>query len=86
VREDAPNSQETWGPREQGGLVGWEHPLGDGGEYGVRKSQRVDWKGDNDWTVKQKQNKKQTNKKTQNKRTNKPTTTTKTPQVTEHCW
>ena len=47
LREDAHSLQDTWGPRELGGLVGWEHPLGDGGgaevrRCGMRKSLRVD--------------------------------------------
>ena len=42
VKEDAPNPQETRGPREWGGLVGWGwgwgHLLETGRKYGKWKS------------------------------------------------
>jgi hypothetical protein len=52
VREDAPNPQETGGPREFRGLVWWEWGLrtfswrqGMGRKYGMWDSQRVDQEG-----------------------------------------
>ena len=33
-RDDAPNPQETGGPREFRGQVGWGHPRGDGVRWG----------------------------------------------------
>ena len=56
VREDAPNPEETGGPTEFRGLVGWgsgvEHPLGDtGSRHGMWNSQRVDQDGDKAWTI-----------------------------------
>jgi hypothetical protein len=60
-RDDAPNHQETGGPREFRGQVGWgwEHPRGDGvgqgeGWYGTWNSRRVDGGGAGNgmWSVK----------------------------------
>jgi hypothetical protein len=57
IRDDAPNPQETGGPREFRGLVEWGmgHPPGDRGlgrRYGMGNNQRVDGVGDNVWSVK----------------------------------
>jgi hypothetical protein len=60
VREDAPNSQETGGPRECGGLVQgvWGgHPHGDMRKrYMVWNSQRVDWEGERNLNYKNRLN------------------------------
>ena len=59
VREDAPNSQETGGPREWRGLVGgggwpssWRQRVRR--KYGMGTSQRVDWEGNKIRSVKKK--------------------------------
>jgi hypothetical protein len=63
LREDAPNPQETGGPREFRDLVGWGwgHPCGDRGvgrRYGMWKSQRVNQEGNKIWSKKLKIKKK----------------------------
>jgi hypothetical protein len=57
VREDSLNPQETWCPREWGGVVGWEWGLGTsswrwGRRNGMRNSQRAAQEEDKDWIVK----------------------------------
>lgn len=56
VREDAPNSGETWGPREWGGLIwwGWGGDILLAGRCGMWNSQKVGWEGYKVWTVKKK--------------------------------
>jgi len=44
VRADAPNPQETGGPREFRGMVGWVgrgHPYGDGGQGMARERNKI---------------------------------------------
>jgi len=63
VREDAPNPQETEGPRKFRGLAGWVewwHPSGDkelGRRYGMWNSWKVDREGNKIWSVKKEKNK-----------------------------
>ena len=62
-RADAPNPQETDGPKEFRGQVGWSwgHPRGDsrvGRRCGMWRKQRVDgWGGNRIWSVKKIKNK-----------------------------
>jgi hypothetical protein len=56
VREDAPNHQETGGPRDLRGLVGWGmrewgHPYGDRG-VGRRYVMWNSWRVDQTWGIK----------------------------------
>jgi hypothetical protein len=58
MREDGPNHWENWGPREWGGLAGYEGYGGvgtsswqQGRRNGMRNCWRVDMKEDNNWIV-----------------------------------
>jgi hypothetical protein len=59
VRGDSPNIKETGGPRELGGLVGWEGTGGgdilmereSGRRYGVWNTWRMDHEGENIWKI-----------------------------------
>lgn len=42
-----------WGDLVWWRIVAWGHPLGDREKtYGMRNNQKVDWEGDEDWSVK----------------------------------
>jgi hypothetical protein len=62
---EAPGSLEVWWC----GDVGWGNPLGDSGagnRYGMQKSWRVDWEGNETWSEKKKKKKERKKKKEMN--------------------